>query len=344
MKAKSAVLFIVGSPLQLINAYEARNCLCRGADCDLVIGLSIEQKNNGQMDALLGLLAWRHIYRVPAYGPLQPLRFRTLVTNMLSNGRGPYESIFIGEPHSIFFRMFASTICSFAKIVYVDDGFSTLDLVGGNQFEGARRFPRLKILLSGICGLSMPSTPTRAFFSAFPEIFCESKGFDLVEINRYSWLREIISKSACLAETPHTAFLLGENLRECGLVNNNVYEEIVRKIRLRFQHFEVVYLPHRRELPRNVKKLCDKFNMKHLHLETAVEVGFFMAGINPSIIISLQSTALATLPLIYPTASICVISIKNSALGNSRLGAIVKIKHSYLRQINLKNVQFLDVD
>lgn len=340
MQPNPVHLFIISSPLQLINALEARNTLCcDDAECDLIIGLSSEQTNNWQVEVLLGLRIWRNIFRIRAYGVGQPYSLRKLVCQLAI--AGPYQQVFIGEPYSFFYRSLAETIGLSNNIVYLDDGFSTLELLKNKSTTIKPRFAKVKSIISGAFNLTPNFEISDKFFSAFPDAFSGQATFNLIGVNRYSWIRTQIGHSMHALETQNTIFILGENLCESNLVSKNTYRKIIEKAASLFKNNKIAYIPHRRESFKKVVRLCDDLGMKRLSMETGVEAGFYIAGITPSKVISLQSTALATLPIIYPKSQIYVLTLFENAVANESLRISIDIKHSYLKSMNAQNLQFL---
>lgn len=266
-------LFVVESPFQLLNAYEALKSFYARKQV-LFVRFSGEYVNDEQIKDTLIKLGFYKIARIRCIlinvkrrGVLDivKLLFLKVLYFLISSS---YKRIFIGNYESNFMRF----IIPFnRKIILLDDGFKTITIQ--KKFTSQKYFD---------------------WFSVFDLDLIENQ---VLYKNNYNHLN--LDYRIILKQDSNTILFIGSKLSEVGVINEKYYLLLINKISKRYFDSDIVYVAHRGESNEKLKQIDEIQNIKVIRLDCPIELISLDGRINPKIIASFYSTALITLNKIF---------------------------------------------
>lgn len=330
-------VFVISSPLQLLNATEAAASFHRGEENELIVCKSIDSVNYHQTTKLIDLFEWSKVDVIRNYGVWQ---FCDLLEGKRRRKGSRFAVAYIGEPFSAIHTAFAESLAPHGSIIFLDDGLSTLDFVR----YGAPNDTRIKMLISGLLGLQ-PKRRNYDFFSAFPYAFTENTRNSILAINSYSYIKSLRSNpEASITKKNGVAYIIGDNIVEEGLISSAAYIEILyRIVRYLSTSNKIYYLPHRRELKKNLDKIINEIPIDIYYSSTAIEYEFLKKDTSGDIFVSLQSTALVTMSYIYDNASFIVVNATDMLSYFPFLDRIINDKHALIMSLMRANICKVDL-
>ncbi len=304
VRGKRLNLYIVASPLQLLNALEARARFPADEHWLFLRFASQFERNAHQIDYLLRLFPWKKVIDV---------RFNSRLL-----GRHPYEidffwllrllpyrfgHIFIGDPRPFPFRLLGLNLRTTGELVLLDDGAATITFQRDPSLLIAPRKPardrKRKLIRRAreALGLRFEYGRTPDLFTCFD---LEAQPGQRVWLNDYPWLRRQMSHAGL--QTDNKVWFLGSALSEKGLVSSErLFFDIMRRVREHFADMPFVYIAHRHEQPTKLARMERELNMEIVEFDLPVELAFWERKVIPGHVASFFSTALFTLGKIYPS-------------------------------------------
>lgn len=225
---------------------------------------------------------------------------------MLLKKHQHYDAIFIGD---YFYGLsgYAQAALSArrrAKLVYLDDGASTLDLFHARAKK--RTSGLVNSLIYSLYGLVLCVKGIgKPFFYTIFDI--ESKRFHIIK-------NELIDNNS--TKMPKDVFIIGTNSQKLHF-NGYSYHEMLfalnTYIKSEYPDQDVFYCPHGGD-PNNEdnNEYCKNLGMKIFNTEISVEYDFFVRKIYPKLIVGFNSTALYTLHNAYPKSKVENVSFQLS--------------------------------
>ncbi len=286
-------LFFIHSPLQLLNAIEAREKLSSKKNDLLIISYSGEKKNDDQIDKLLHYYKWDNIEKLPVYISMKERIFRyILFTFKLLRQKNIIKIAFIGEYRSDYIWMVINNL-DIKEIYTIDDGNATLNLL--NIFKNIDQFNKTRLkskdYIFNIVGLNNSHRSITNLFTIYE--FPNLKKYKIVR-NNFEYLQKKMEK---LTIDKNTIFFIGTWMTEPGFMDEKYFYESLGKIFNYYEGQNIIYIPHRRE---DVKKISMLFpNIQINRFKNIVELEFLFKKVRPFHIASFYSTALYTLNKIY---------------------------------------------
>lgn len=268
-------LFIIESPLQLLNAYEAIHYF-ETKKFKILIRLSGDKSNDRQIFNLLSFLKLKHsswIVKIKAKNKTFFDYLKIIIIKMITKViYKKYAKIFIGNYESGFINTITKFIDQ-SHIILLDDGAKSI--VIQSKFHG---------------------NYNRDFFS-----FYDLTPYENQTIYKNDFLKTK-EKTASL-KTLNSILFLGSKLSEINITSEEYYIKLIDKISKYFNDDPIVYIPHREEKPEKLYKLIKLLPNLTVHsLDYPVELyGLYEAY--PSKIVSFYSTALFTMSKIYDCES-----------------------------------------
>lgn len=294
--------FLVESPLQALNAVEAREYFGWDAQaCAVVVLRPPHVVADDQIRWTVERTGWVHQLQVPAArGPWSWIR-RVRAVRELAHTAPAISQLFIGDYRSTLMRHIANAM-SDAQVVVLDDGIVT-EVVSAHRRavfnEGTDddvAHPVTRPLFKRLAGSTfrMRQEELRAvtFFSIyeFPVAFTDR----LIQYD-YDWLRGQI-RPAMFADFE---LFIGTKAVEAEIVDSETYRELVRAVSDRAGG-RLVYVPHRAETEAGLRALREAIpGLEICRLPGPIELALIEMQTIPARIWSAWSSAIDTLAVIF---------------------------------------------
>ena len=301
-------LFIVRSPLQIMNAYEASRHFDTTQNI-LVIIHNSGSKNIEQIKKMVDIFnldnIWDEIIEIEDNKKSKFFKYVKLIKSLKKNR---YETIFIGDFGTIFKSLLANL--EHKQSYLMDDGTATIvthKTISNYFYKKRLRLKELRFLLFG---LKAKIKKDIKFFTIF----------DLKQLNNEIIVKHTFNnvKKRFLSHKHEDdiIYLLGQNLTQANMVTKEKYIYYVKQIINKYKNKKIIYMPHRTEiLHEELKDLAnDNFIIKNSTMP--IEIFFLKNQVYPKHIISFFSTALFTLNVIFDKSKIesFVISLDDIAV------------------------------
>lgn len=311
-------IFIVKSPLQLLNALEAKYHFdLPDESCVLII--MADRKSYSQMIELAKEQGhWGSIRRLDYCSPfsgkyisgVDALELRNNIVsrlfsssiftvsklNRIADSFGRINYLFVGDNHNPYMRHFINK-CSYEKVVLLDDGVGAIYMaeIRSMRHQTTPNIAfrkKLKLMAKRyIQGLDDRQADSLCFFSAYD---LSVPPGDSVIKNEYKYL-EKISKNNDVIEC---VYFLGAPLDETGVMTRAEYIDSVRKSIEYFGDKKFVYVAHRREDAEKLQHLENTLHVEVTKFQFPIEYQIAKIGPKPEIVASFISSALENLRLI----------------------------------------------
>lgn len=241
-------IFIVVSPLQLLNSIEAVEHF--KVEDNVLLFLIADDESSHQMKELLVYYQWDKILYIDYPKSnidklIFPIKLHLLINKLLSS---QIENIFFGEYRSIYIQHMVNYFnCS--KCYLVDDGLATLNIdKNGNE----------KVKSNAILFLY------KLFFYKLEKIdFTCFSIFNLkqknVVRNNYSFIKKLNYQK----EVKPVVYFIGQPIVELEMMSNYQYKLELEKIIKFYVPKKFVYILHRREEEQKIKSLALELNFHY---------------------------------------------------------------------------------
>ncbi len=308
-------VFLVKSPLQLLNAIEARHHYALAKeDCYLVI--MADRKSYPQlMRQVVASEQWQHvipIYTVPlCFGdPWREIAdFKDFMRHRDTRLRSSFFSIrrlnrlvrsirnvgyvFLGDNNNVYMRHFAHRV-RHQQTVLLDDGTATLE-IARQRLQGIKRrkpdriIRELKHLAKRyLQGLRDEQLAQVEFFTVYNiEIALPDQRVE----NRFQYLR----RHAQQLEQSQDAYFLGSPLSEVGLMDENEYLRQLHVVQQRWPDAKMLYVAHRRESADKLRIIESQLGLGVVRFDFPIEYQVAVLGPRPQQVISFFTSALDNL-------------------------------------------------
>ena len=331
------MLYIVCSPLQALNAIEAAYRFNINGVNDLIICKSKENNNNKQLNEVIKTATWNcvtFLSNIPLIRLMQLFWFFKKLKN------NKYDNIFIGEPFSDILARYGELISYNKNVIYMDDGLSTLIFVR-NVNEATLSSEKNKSKASYFKG----QKNNYQFFSAFSKAFANVEGIKLIAENDYRrtrYLKSLLDKKIIKQKK---AYIIGDNLVESGMCDFHKYLKLIKKLIASIEDsYDIVYLPHRRESSKNYQQLCALCGIKAMVMNKPIEIEFLQYNLIECIFFGFQSTALVTMPMLYPEVKFKICRYPSEINFESQVfNRELSTKIEYFKNINCPNITIIDL-
>jgi len=290
-------LFVIGTPLQLINAIEAIEYFNLKNNVLVLINVS-KAKNKEQVDDIVKLYSWKKIVEIKNGKGLNFFKYFSIIRNLQKQ---KYNNVFVAKLDSISMAIAANTHKE--KLFLLDDGSLTISIYKKYILDGCQvtyRFKEFRFLLLGL------KVKIRDKVNLFTY-------YDLEPVNGNEVIKNSMTyfKSKYISTTKNKndyIYFIGQPLNE--LISRELHKKIIEKIIIK-NNKKMIYIPHREESDVSLKNLegMTKSLFEIRDLGMPVELYFLKNSIYPSNVFSFYSTALATIELIYDKCNIYYIKI-----------------------------------
>lgn len=312
-------IFLVKSPLQLINAVEAKHYFGL-ADTDCVLIVMGDRKSYTQLVNLANVNhQWGRVIPINRVGLfvgdvvsscardsndlagsrdtlLRSSFFTIRRLNRIAKYMKNVQNIFIGDYDYIYMRHFVNSV-NHNKTILLDDGTATVD-VAKRRYESAengavlRVSKRIKIAAKKILmGLKDSAPVSLCFFTAYD---VEAGKDDEFVSNDFQYLRSV---SQTLKEVDDIYFL-GSPLSEVGFLEEQSYLHQLKMVKNYYPDNTIIYVAHRRENKNKLEQIENELKIKVCLFDYPVEYQIAIIGPKPRQIISFFTSALENMRLI----------------------------------------------
>ncbi len=319
-------VFFIGTPLQLLNATEAKHAL-QLSNNHLIVALDFTfwpptdiftrliQENEWESVRYLTLRDVRKEF----YSPYLGVR----ISKRISNYRQQYRqyrnralidkfarsittvsNLVLGSYHGDHSRHLANRL-NYEALYLVDDGTDVL-LINDERkgkCETERRWQNGNRQMSPWRGIKARVRRTilewdqrqaakLTFFSAYD---LETRSEDRLIKNDYVHFR----KSIRAGNGDGSCFFLGQCLARDGFLSDDAYLKYLQKVRSHFGRNPIIYVPHPRESEEAVNRINQQLGFIIKRLSVPIEWHLLRNGANPSILASFFCSALVSCAKIY---------------------------------------------
>lgn len=312
-------IFLVKSPLQLLNAIEAKHHFeLDDKDCYLLIMgdrksysqlmklvIASQQWSNIVLLNRVGLVAGNPWAVCDNLGDIDKLRktilrsslFSIRRLNRLARAIKDVKYVFIGNNNSPLMRHFANSL-GHQQTVLLDDGTATLD-IARQRIEGqfspkpSKLSKRIRLAAKRIFQKLNARQPENVvFFTAYK---IAVTGADRIISNDFAYLRN----RALGLKVTESVYFLGSPLSEVGIVSEDKYLESMRRVKKYYEGKDIIYVSHRRESPEKLARLKSEYGFEVSCFDYPVEYQLAFVGPRPVELASFISSALDNCRLIF---------------------------------------------
>ncbi|AFL69179.1 polysialyltransferase family glycosyltransferase [Sulfurospirillum barnesii] len=293
-------LFIIRSPLQILNAYEAIAHFELKHNIFLIVQNHLE-KNNVQMREMLSMCEYEELIEMP---PSKSNYFR-YVALTLKLKKQRYNFIFFGNLGS--FQKLLLANLEYEKSYLLEDGTSTL--VFHKELSEEKQHVSWRDIRFLLAGLHIKRKKPVDYFTIFD---LERKGKEEIVQHSFEYLKLRFCQKFLLT---NEIYFLGQNLVKSGWVSEEAYVYYIKTIKNYFKNEKIIYIPHRAEMIDSKLRRIEDENFIIFENTMPIELYFMQQKIKPKKILSFYSTSLFTLAKIFDKTlvisyGICLENIK----------------------------------
>lgn len=318
-------LFIVRSPLQIINALEAIEYFNLEKNI-LVIIYNNTDNTNTQMDNLIALYKWKDIIYVNE--KKKRSKYFEYISFVYKLKKKSYNYIFFSNLGSIHKLLLANL--QRQHTYYIDDGVETITRYNNVFLPNKLNQFNLRQLRFLIAGLKIKIEDNINFFTYFDlKKFRNSK----IIINNLSHFQQkYLTKSI----KDDVTYILGQPLVKTNLLKEDDYFDYI-DIMLKQTKNKIIYIPHRTEIisTRLQSYINENFIIKNINMP--IELYFLEKNIYPYQIISFMTTAFFTLKKLYPNTILKYLYIPSNKILQRQDD--VEGAYEFIHQLNITKIE-----
>ena len=288
-------LFLIRSPLQALNAIEAKEKLSKNEE-NIVLVFYKREIDKELILNTLNYSTWSKII----VKKLKPHRKLFLYFHNLLKELPSIHYCFIGD-HSTLINYYMNRL-EYKHLVMLEDGTATLNnikLLENKTYHKMKRTSYSKNNFFSTLVKNLIGIDTRYLYnSSFFTIYNINTNIPIIK-NDYNYLKGLIKK------IPHkeVVFFIGSNLIEEIFISQELFEQQLQKVIHYYQdkNIEFIYILHRKEDLEYMTHLGERLGFKCLKFNNIIEIEFLNLGYIPSEISTFMSTAATTLKMLYPS-------------------------------------------
>src|SRR6266404_4843369 len=290
-------LYIIGSPLQALNAIEAL-AVFPAANAIAVLVESVSSASNTQIRSILESENWKEIRTIPIHAGRFRKRYANVADTIASLSRIHIGRLFIGFYDDIFLH-FAHSLAH-SELFLLDDGVATLSLNYARirncshvlPVPAWKQFAR-KCFLQAADGMRAGPVDILRYFTVYDRLTEDSR--NLIQTHSMERLR---SRCAMTSQNDEV-WLLGLG-SERIFKRQELYLDAIERIVRSWSPAPVRYLPHRLESPRQLESIRLRTGAEILQTGMPVELYLAESRTVPAAVCSLVSSALYTVGVLFP--------------------------------------------
>lgn len=320
-------LFVVASPLQIINANEAINYFSLINNVFVVIYNS-NDIHNIQIDNILKNIKTDEVIKIK---PSRNGKFFEYVKIIRYLKKYIYNYLFIGDMGSIN-RVIIPNLKK-DKVFLIDDGIGTIDYYNNflkNSNINKYKFSILRFLLLGFKINIKDSINLFTYFD-----FNKNNNIEIVKNNLTCLKNRLNSSSNNFYDDD--IFFLGQPFDACKKLEE--YKDDLYTL-YKNKNKKIIYIPHRYEPKEQTELIKNLEYVEFLKLNEPVEMFFINNNIYPKYVVSHITTALITLKMIYNSSKIEYIKLEKNIVNQEIYNHILNT-YEYYEKISLEQC-FLD--
>ena len=340
-------IFLVKTPLQMLNAVEARHYFNLEYDnCILIImgdrksqpqllmladdmdewGTVIVLNDVNLIFSLLCSNRTLSTYNTQSFSFLNKSFFNIWRLNRISKCVGEVDYIFVGYSRYVYMRHFVN-ITSHKYVVLLDDGNATTQIAKerkeGQVYPAHLGFKKkIKIiskrLLQGVKDMDLVNL---SFFTIYNITPNEN---DKIIKNSFKYIRSRIEK----LDVSENIYFLGSPLDESGIICQSDYLIHLSRVKNYFKDKNIIYIAHRRENPDNLEVIKSTLDLEVILFDYPIEYQLAMIGPRPGVLASFVSSALDSCRYIFGD-SLKIMSFRLDLDGTPRQKEIESIYDAY---------------
>ena len=322
-------LFIVGTPLQLINAIEAIHHFKLENNILVIVHRSLEANRN-QIDEIRNLYKWEKIIDIEYSKHSSLLRYVQLVKDLK---REIYKYIFFPKLEVVPKIVIANV--KKEKVFLLDDGGLTVTIY--EKFIKTNKLNKydLKELRFLLFGLKIKIRDKINLFTYFD--LEPVNGIEVIK-NNLTYLKNKIKNAT---GDDNVIYFLGQPIS--NLIDDVNYRNSLKSIIKKYDK-KVVYIPHRGETQDKINYLSELDTSMFIIQDIGMPVELFFLNNNlyPYHVVSYYSTALTTLALIFEDSTINYIKIPENSSNKVAFDKSLRKYYKLLDKDNMLTLQDLD--
>jgi len=327
-------LFVLKSPLQIINALEAVAHFKLSNNIFVLI-YTDSLANENQMRELVNSnnIDGIEIIHVKKEFKSKFLKYVQLIKQFKKD---KYNYLFLGEIGK-FHKVLLANIKK-EKVFLLDDGTATIkfynEVIKTNKYN-RYKFKEIRFLLFGLRVKIKDKMNLFTYFDLEP-----IHGIEIVK-NRLENLRKNYQEQMH-KHNEDTIYFIGEPLDDINVIDTNTYKNMIENLINMFKK-KTIYIPHRYEsnqLKKTISSIDNKlFEIKDIN--RPIETYFIEQKIYPKHIISCSSTALTTLGMMYEEAIVNIIKIPENDINKAYFDSF--LREFYKNSDQSKMITFKDL-
>ncbi|WP_456460273.1 hypothetical protein [Reichenbachiella sp.] len=284
-------IFIIESPLQLINAIEAREHFkSENIKNTLIVFEGVSSKNLDQIKSLVVIQEWDLFFTINKtnnrWNYSRPIR----LLNSIIKKSPEVNCIFIGEYRSILMRH----VANYARpknIFLLDDGNFSL-YIQKRLLDGIKEYNRYNLIRKAydrMLKIRDQDILSINFFSVYEHNISSENRHRFIP-NRYSFLKSKIRKK----NKSNEVYMLGSITPEMNIFSLGYYMSTLKGAISFYKkrNLNVIYVPHRRENQDKLLKIKNDFKIEVRNYDLPIEQVLIFEEILPSKVSCFFSSAL----------------------------------------------------
>ena len=281
-----SALFVVGSPLQMLNAMEARERFHAGSRASLIV-IAAKPIDRAQIFALVDG-DW-HDVACFDMGRLFRLFYPVMMSRCIKR-IGAVDWLYLGYPFKL--RAHLANTVSYTNVAIIDDGHASLEIA--KQLSSSSQLRSRRTVHDFLLGrdITLSYAAHAFFFTAYPAIAWDEAR---IIANDYRCTKQRV------LQMPATVDLVFIGSQLAGNVVASLDDEIAL-ICAMADHYadrEVIYALHRYDDADSLRQGVQKPNLRFVRFNTAVEVAISLQGMVPRQVSTFGSSAALTISKIY---------------------------------------------
>ncbi|VAW63381.1 hypothetical protein MNBD_GAMMA11-1570 [hydrothermal vent metagenome] len=341
-------VFLVKTPLQLLNAIEARHYFNLDLNDCVLIAMG-DRKSQPQILMLLDdINEWGEVidlndvdlfcdnpFELKRNGFIKKIQklkifrksfFYIIRLNKISKCLSSVKYIFVGYTRYTYMSHFVN-ITNHDELVFLDDGNGTINYaerrrVGANAVSGISMKKKVKLYAKRLFQRVQDQEKESACFFTAYDISPGDK--DKVIKNNFLYLKSKVSEAPSINEV----YFIGSPLSEVGIVSSDYYVDHLNRIKKYFKNKKIVYIAHRRDSEKKLQIIKDKLGISVVFFDYPIEYQLAFVGPRPLILASFFSAALDSCRLIFGE-KINLVSFKIDAVNSLQRESINDLYKGY---------------
>lgn len=321
-------LFIIRSPLQLINAIEAQKHFNTSNNELVIIHTKKNTKNKELIEAIVKKRKLEQVFSVCAHNQDSGRsKFMTMVKFIKNLQKKHYKHIFIADAGSV--QMIIAANLDSQSVIHLDDGTKTIEkqeekLFIPQTYMNLKISRKMRYFRYWLFGLKPFISKPVDLFTIFNVKALENQK---IITNDYNYFNSFQTEEKRYDKD--NIYFIGQGLSESNIVSETFYLELLKRVKKQYSDKKIIYLPHRGEIISKKKlELVDGFfeiNSPSL----PVELEFLEKDRYPYQIIGIASTALFTLATLFKNTKVYYFKIPDEEYLNTQKKEIWNRIYSY---------------